>query len=685
MSFKKTIKSIWKYTTLWMDAYFHILASKITSYKTNLSDRQLKPNEMLIGYNSIATLTSVRRYFRIVDVPKYLDENLFQFLRNQLASNIDTSVAVQEEELPEVHVNYRVNMKPHHINFSAKVMKDRKRLWDQAINESEAEIASDKSHFRNQSQDKVLERNKWLSESWTAFQRANESNMATPVIEIIIEIAVLRNDRYSTNIMDSCVRKLGDYCGTRSIVLEEIKGGLWNSLWEFMKMYPPVASDDLLTLPPDVPRRPVPTNVIPALMGIEQGTIRGSEIFLGLDMFTAKFVYKDAGVSGEAENILITGMTGSGKSNLCKSMTLNFSFNGYTVLALDRDGEYRQLVDAYKGHLIDFESGNYFDTFEIADLTGDLSIDGTLYNEAQAATMAIFNILCADPNCSAMTANEKSMFSDIVSEMDKNLGIDALNPNTWYKSKSEKYSYREFYRILCSRLQDPDYQRKYGHDHQLFVNKLSPYFSETGNQRGRFQHAISVNQIYELIDSNCPMIDFNLHLPESEQTPSAETLIKMISASHLMSIILSHNKARKQFTLCIVEELNRMLNNQQALEIASAMATGNRKKNAVSIFLSNTPAQFIDGDKNLQNIKANMNYLLFGRFTSGLDKMAEIAAAFDLKNSITHLERICTKDDHKYQFLLHDANYNDTTVIKAFNPPEYDYLFHTRDKKDVAS
>lgn len=682
MSLRRKLAKWFENTSVYLDAYYHIIASKILSYKSDLHNHTLKPNEMVIGYNSVATLTSVRRYFRIIEFPQYVDEALFQFLRNQLVTQADTSVAVQDEELPKIHVNFRVNMKPHHIDFSSKIMKQRKVLWDQAINESESEINADGTHFRSQAQNQILERNKWLAKSWTVFQQANENHMATPTAEIIIELAVLKNDMYSMNIMESNVRKLVEYCSTRGIVLEEIKGGLWNSLWEFMKMYPPVASEDLLTLPPDVPRMPVPTDFVSSLMGVEQGKIRGVEIFLGLDMLTAKFVYKDAAITGQAENILITGVTGSGKSNLCKSIVLNFSFNGYTTVILDRDGEYLHIENSLDGAVIDFESGKYFDTFEIAEPTGDAETDATLYTEAMAATESMFNIWCATPNYPEMTPNEKSMFSDIVYKMGQAIGLDALDSSTWHLSKSDKYSYKEFYKILNDSLNDAAFVEAYTiKEIRDFIHKLKPYLDPTGSERSRFQEPISVNEIYKLIDNGCPIVDFNLRIPE-EVTPSKNTIMKMITASHLTSVVLAHNKKQKKFTLCVVEEMNRYLQNPQALVVAASMATGNRKKNAISIFLTNTPSTFIEGDESLQQIKQNMNYVMFGRFTDGLDNLRRVAAEFDLLNSWEMLKTVCTNDAYRYQFFIRDTRTNETTIIKCFYPEEYEYIFHTRDKKE---
>lgn len=681
MSILKALKKLLIGNSEYLDAYHYILTKRIENYKSSISDLNNSASEMVLSYDRVATTTSMRKYFRLVEFPHDVPDELFGVLRD-CENILDVHSDSLEKEAP-IYINYTVKMEHHFIDFDSKDMQARRNLWEKYIKEEEEDLSSDDNRFATKAKTDTLDRNAWLLESWNCFQKAVSENLATPVMELIVEICVCDNSNQSVRRLNKACETFLRLCTSYHIKFKPIKTSLWDSIWEFFKTFAPISSEDLTTIPAEVTKFPVTTDFISHMTDFTQGTLSDTEIVMGFDIKNLKLVYKDAASTGEAENILITGGTGSGKSCFCKGLVFQFLFNDYTVVVLDRDGEYVPIANEVDGKVISFKSGSYFDTFEIADLTGDEDVDNGLYEESVVATMQFFNTLCSSIAEPEMTSDEIAMFSLVHANLRKKFNIDILNKSTWKNSKREGYSYLGFYKTLLEmRDTDKQFYERYNSKLERFIDKLRVYFDVDGIYHSRFLNPISVNEIYEAIDENAGMVVFDLNIPE-EVTPSKDTVIKLITASHLTSLILAHNKKMHKFTLTIVEELNRYLQNPHALIIASSMATGNRKKNAVSIFLTNTPYTLISGNENLKNIKDNMNYLLFGKFVDGDEEhLGDIATAFGLSNAVDSLNLVATHEEYKHVFMAHDGRNGETALIKSVLPRGYEYLFGTRDSKE---
>lgn len=679
MKFSNIIEKIKKHNEF-LDAYYYILSKRIENYKSGMSDLNNSASEMILSYDKVATTTSVRKYFRLVEFPHDVPDQLFDVLRD-CENILDVRSDSLEEQAP-IYINYNVKMNPHFIDFDSREMQTRRSLWEQYIREEESEISNDENRFATQRNTSTLNRNQWLLESWDCFQQAVVNKLATPTMELIVEICVCDNSNQSVKRLNKAVDTFLRLCGSYHIKFKPIKSSLWDSIWEFFKSFAPISSEDLTTIPAEVTKFPVTTDFISHMCDFTQGTLSGTEIVMGFDVKNLQLVYKDLATTHEAENILVTGGTGSGKSCLAKCIGFQVLFNGYTVVVLDRDGEYVPMAQEIGGKIISFKSGNYFDTFEIADLTGDVEVDSGLYEESITSTIQFFHTLCSSAYEPQMSSDEIAMFSLVHSALRKKFGIVASDSSTWKNSQIYGFSYIGFYNMLLSmRDNDASFRDRYNEKLERFIDKLRVYFDEDGIYHSRFLNPISVNKIYEAIDNDAGMIVFDLNIPE-EETPSKDTVIKLITASHLTSLILAHNKKLKKFTVAYVEELNRFLQNPHALVIASSMATGNRKKNACSFFMTNTPYTLISGDKNLETIKENMNYTLFGKFVNGDEKYIDkIATSFGLFNSVDELNLVATHKEYEHVFMAHDGRSGETALIKSVLPKGYEHLFATRDEK----
>lgn len=669
-----------KNSTKGLESYVYILDKKINARKSGVDDIISSNNEMIIGHDTVTTNYCVRKYLRIAEFPKDVPEQLFSLLR---------TAAQQIDPKATIHVNFNVKMSPHFIDFDDKNMKLRKHIWTERIKESEETINADGSPMKTKSQSLELANDQWLIESWDYFLEATRNGEATPVAEFYAEIVVFDTSRNGIKTLNDAIDAFLRYSNTFGVKWQVIKSGFWSSLWDFFKYYLPLGSTKDVIMPVDTTQFPVTTRFIANLCDYSQGVLSGKEIPVGIDIINYKVVYKDVGITGQAENILICAGTGGGKSYFNKNFQIALVCNGYTCVIMDRDGEYVDICREMGGQLLSFGSGYYFDTLEIADLTGDDEIDANLYQDALLATRSLFNVLVAKEGFSRMNSAEGRVFSDALHILQTRCNVIPEKKETWVNSKSDDYCIKSLAAIILELCNNPKYIEIYGDKLYNLRDSLYQWFGATGDKRLFFQHKLSAKDIFEAILKGQGFICMNLHIPDNEDKDLCqETVLKLVQASHLTSLILAFNKTRGEFTVVTDEEINRYLQNEVALVMFAAQATGNRKKNGITIFNCNTPMAFIkdDANENLKNIKQNLNHVYLGRFQSGdhVDT-AMVAQRFGFANALDVYEEMNTIPEYEHSFMTLNGRTNEVTILKAPRLKEYQHLFETRNSKELIS
>lgn len=397
------------------------------------------------------------------------------------------------------------------------------------------------------------------------------------------------------------------------------------------------------------------------LIGFTGGKIGNKGVLMGRDVLKNRLVYKDFIGTGGGENILIVAETGGGKSAFTKAFVIMLLANGFNVIVLDIDGEYRVLTEYVDG--VEINMGKrYFDTMEISPPTGVEDIDEDLMKKSIEDTTAVFNRLVGG---NGMTATEMVIFMRAYDDCLSAKGIDRTDPSTWGYSKD--LSYKMLYNKICKYCESTDMADEIGvaiADAKAYKNKLFNYFDTIGLSNDLFAHRIESKEVFEK-QANHPMLTDIVLALEKIATSGEELVrqvVKQLCANSLSDLITNRNKAMGQFTSIVVEEYNRYSEQQDTSNMILTKVTGNRKKNASVILVTNSPMQLLkSGTVASYAIIENMTNFAIGALKERT--INAVCEAFNLDHCNYVLKALATNNDYKHCFLL-KLNNRDLVISK---------------------
>lgn len=650
---------------------------------TGLLERKFKANvgtpsltvggdaKMRLSYDKIITNSSIRKYYVLSRLSMFMPEDMIALMRTMEEEN-DSLLADSG-----VSINFNIKMEPHTIPWGERVMQMRSAQWEKEITESEDSLED--THLVSDKEIETRSNNTWLKRSWQYFKKAAARNRTTPVMQVFVELCANSNSQRAFEKLKIVEEKFITFYASRGFEFKLVKG----NLWDFLKMFAPISTGNP-RLEMKTPKFTTTDENISSWVDYSPGNLSDTEVLLGIDIDTGKFVYKDfVRKFGEAEVLVIAAYTGGGKSFFLKGLNLGMLLNYYSVIVMDRDGEYIDTAKYFGGTVISMSrgAGLYFDSTIIAELTGDKQLDDGLLIDSTAATTSTFDILADAEN--GMTSNEKAIFSDAYNNLFLKHGIDRLDNTTW--NRSINLSYHKLYAEIKALAESDYYATRYGKELSDFIDKLRVFFEPDGIESYLFKKSVNISEIYDKIDGQAPFIVLHMDLKDEGTSNKLDqaTLIKLSTTSYLSDMILNHNKKKKRFTFDIVEEFQRYLYNVNAKGIVVTKATGGRKRNAITTIVTNNPGELaasLTGDKALDAIRSNITTSIIGKIGS-LDDITPICRNLGLTNCEGELEEMFLNPDiYKHCFVARIDGV-EAAVIKAVVPDEFidTPLFQTRD------
>lgn len=629
-------------------------------------------SQMKFGYDKIITSKSIRKYYQLTRTAMYMPNQLIQFLRE---------IEKPEEFVGEgVSVNICFKMEPHFIEWNTRQMNLRSSIWEHDM--AEAEEQTGHNRLVSDREIEVTKQNTWLQESWKYFKEMCSEGHATPVTQIYVELCTGVATQRAFGNLKQAEMALLQKSATNGFELKLIKG----NLWDFQRLFSPVSAGNP-RMEKVTPRFPLTDEYVVNMMDYSPGKLMHTEVLMGMDIDTGKMVYKDfVSESGGAEILLIAAVTGGGKSYFAKSILFNTLLRNYTMIVMDRDGEYIPIANRIKGTVVSMSrgSGKYYDSTVIAEVTGIPEVDATLLIDSQNATTAVFNVLADAVN--GMDSAELAMFNDAYNNMYAKHGILKRDKSTWHLS--QELSFHELYREICDLKNKEEYMSRYGNKLLDFIDKLRVFFDENGVNSYLFRTPIQITDVLNNVDGNAPLVVLHMDLADEagKDKQDKPTFIKLITTNYLMDTILTHNRRLNRFTFEVVEEFQRYLNNDFAKGIVVTQVTGGRKKNANVIVVTNNPdelaAQVVE-DKALAAIRSNITSALIGKIQSEAS-IGPICRNLQLGGCEEELMAMCQHPDiYKHSFICKFDGL-EAAIIKAVVPPEFvkTDLFKTRTLKE---
>lgn len=628
----------------------------------------LSEDELQISFERKDTQLGFSRMFYVKSLPEYVDLELVARLREECKNKCSL-----------VAVNININLDPFVMKFNTEEMQESKRIWEQNEKRDLAEISDER--FSSIEEDRVRSKYQRLSDTWDLIKNAATEHHAFTTSDILIELRTVGRSREARNDLNIATANLFAYGNTMGIQVKKISG----YLYDFYKYASPTSTGRCEIADKIIDKRVLTDEIVTDFMSYSQGKLMQTQVLLGMDIDSGKYVYKDfVQESAGAENLLVAAQTGCGKSYLVKALVIMLLLRRFVVIVLDRDGEYIPLAERVGGTVVSMgrDKGTYFDTVEIGDLTGDSQIDDVLYYDSRKATERSFNVM-ADANA-GMNSDELRIFSDCYTEMLETAGAFEKDKYSWKNSVG--LSYADLYKVIKGKESDVGYKERYGQVLIKFVNKLAVFFEPSGQYSNIFRHKIVVSDILSKSEQG-HLIVLHLDLDDdvASKVVSKETVLKQITAQYLTNLVVNYNRKQHFFTIVVKEEFNRDMYNQYAKQVAVECATGYRKRNASFILNTNAPQELCDKsgskDEALAAIQNSVTTAIIGRLNANV--IEPVLTAFSMDSCIDVMREML-KDPETYEkVFIACIDKREYARIMAVVPPELrnSPVFGTRDKK----
>lgn len=641
---KKHVSALEMYSSLFYD----ILTKGIRHNASSLGS-----DKMQIGYDRFFTGQRTTAYYYVTALPQEVNMSLMDDIRMYCYNDY-------------VRLNFNINMSRHIINWNSTEMKDNREAWNRALLRS-AESDSDPLGTVQEIRRSKDERR--LLESWPYFQHADIDRKAIIITDLIIEVSTINNSRVCYENFDKVCDKLEKYCAMYEIGLKRIK----NTVLDCMRFASPLMNDTKSFSAGIIPTRVLVDEVVANMCSYSPGKLSETGILMGIDVRTNMMVYMAVDqIMQRSLGILLAAASSGGKSVMAKCMIRELLARKVNCIVLDRDGEYKPLTEFCQGVCIDLNRsvGKYFDSMQIGRLTGYQEIDAGLLTESVVTTTSIFNVLVSAST--GMNASERKIFNDAYNLLLEKAGVLKNKQETW--KNSDRLSYHDLYQAIVVLSRHSAYIQRYGNVISDFVDKLSVYFSPNGLRSHLFREKIGINDILSSIDNNRAMIlDICLYLDKDvDQTAEGkvEQIIKQITASYLTILLTNYFHSRHGTSMTFVEEYQRYSADCSEMQnLVLNMVTGNRKRNAGTVLITNSPAEIVRGDRaTTMALTDNIKNLVLGKIES-TKTIAQICETWNIPYCAQTLNEIATKPRFDKCFLFRPEN-GEIAIVKQYMPDE---------------
>lgn len=653
---KKERVSAWE---MYSDLFFEMM-TKGTRHNAEV----LGADKIQLGFDRIFSGRCTKAFFYVQSFPPQIQMSLMQDIREYIG-------------LLGVRINFNVNLQQHIINWKSTSMKDNRTVWNQRLEEA---AAAETEFLGTQKEANKTERDLWLVKSWSMVSEADRAKKAIIASDMIIEISTTDNSATAIENFTIACYKLAKYADNYGIKIKRVRG----RMLDFLQYTSPVMDNTSSFSGNAIPDRVLIDEIVANMTPYTSGKLSQVGVYLGVDVETGMLVYMDFDhIMDEALNIMVAAGTSAGKSFMVKGIMRECSARGMNTIVLDRDGEYKLFTTKVGGTVIDLDrsSGKYFDSMQIGDLTGVEEIDSGLFMESMLTTTSVFNILISHDN--GMNPTERKVFNDAYNLLLESAGVKKDKRETWINSSKLRYSM--IYKEIVKLSENSAYKTRYGNAVADLADKLSVYFDKNGIRSHLFQQKISINDILHKVRyDQAMMLDICLYLDKDVDKTvegKVEQAMKLMTTSYLTILLTNYFRSIGMATIIFLEEYQRYINCDEMKSLALNLFTSNRKRNAGTVVITNSPMDIIDSDESsARALTGNIQNLIIGKIEDA-GTIHQICETWQIPHCEQALMDINSKPEYKHCFLVRFKN-KEVAVVKHIIPDElaHDPMFSTSEK-----
>lgn len=514
---------------------------------------------------------------------------------------VDYRKIIRLEAKEGVRVSFISTLDSTRIDWNSPQIKSKLKTWE-TIDESMEEVNS----FNKRDNISSSDNNEWRKESLEYLADAEVRRKRN--LFKYRSLMVISGKRGAT--FDSAVDRIEDYCKKTGIIINRVN----ENLGMFLRYFSPFSLEFSGDIDKQIGNTTIPDEMIARMSSYEQGRVGKGEFYWGVDIYSGFPVFKSIKKNSvDAENILITGETGSGKSFFLKGLLLLLlAHPQFTGTIMDIEGfEYLPIAGYISIHdkvvVLNMAEGKgkYYDPVEII-VTGDDSLDKDMFSFSKSFTLSILKTLVGK---SFIETNEWAsiIINDAVSKTYASKGV-TLDKSTWHRSKGltlfhiygtmkTLYSEIKSGNVSTNLVQQYKLNEGYKNALDLVIAKLSVYFEtlENGGTRSDvFQERVTLEEIK---DAKLVVCSFGMAGKSGDMVDPIQMSLSQLSAANISHLRSLFSQAIGLYNFKVWEEFQRWGAFPDSEKTITTALTGGRKLGDVNLIVTNRVQELLDSDR----------------------------------------------------------------------------------------
>lgn len=378
--------------------------------------------------------------------------------------------------------------------------------------------------------------------------------------------------------------------------------------------------------------------------------------------------------SGQGQNMVIVGTTGSGKTYLYENIMQNARLNNFKLNAMDYKGnEYKAVAEVIPNSItLDFSlnSPYFINTLKFIPELYDKKDWQREFAYNLEATVTSLRILAGVSAHNAKTA------SNALEEMIKNIYAQKYRVffddiESYYGTRNVDY-FIDIGEALSKFQSDKELKGIYGEEVcREIYSGLQPYFSTMSHRSYMFSEEIDLEQV---LNKDCIIYSFN-----TNKETNWDTLMeyKIFNLDYISNLFIQKNKREGFTTLNSLEEYQRAVNSPDMRRIYNNKLSGGRSDNVINVVLTNTIQPLLEKSNDISAMRENISTIIVGRLQDmgALDDFCRVYGLGDRgRDQIIRAGRY----QHVFYIKYNTGVQRGERLIKAIHPEYISKYFETK-------